>query len=281
MSAHLGRRPAEHAIRGNQRQSEAIRRHQRSSDVISAPARARDAPQSDRGSPRRRCSLVAHGQYARPRRPVAVAPPSSQLRAGRRAAGAKPRTRSTAPVERDALHQWSSVVISGHQSTCGKGCPSWPQSVAASGHQWPSDAIRRHQQWLSADMMKAISGPRGPSHLWKHRRHDASRGRATTALTTALWGTCGHAACYDCTGACGGGGGGGVGGELIAETIRRLELERDPLARDEGRRTEHCACDQLAAHGLSRAHLMKEAIRQPISEALSKVQLGRPSGRPN
>ena len=266
------------AIRGNQRQSEAIRRHQRSSDVISAPARARDAPRSDRGSPRRRCSLVAHGQYARPRRPVAVAPPSSQLRAGRRAAGAKPRTRSTAPVERDALHQWSSVVISGHHSTCGKGCPS---SVVIRGHQWSSQHLWKHQQWLSADMMKAISGPRGPSHLWKHRRHDASRGRATTALTTALWGTCGHAACYDCTGACGGGGGGGVGGELIAETIRRLELERDPLARDEGRRTEHCACDQLATHGLSRAHLMKEAIRQPISEALSKVQLGRPSGRPN
>ena len=94
------------------------------------------------------------------------------------------------------------------------------------------------------------------------------------ALTTALWGTCGRAARYDCTGAGGGGGVGGVGGELIAEAIRRLELKRDPLARDEGRRTEHCACDQPAAHGLSRAHLMKEAIKQPISEAYSEIQSG-------
>jgi len=108
------------AIRGNQRPSEAIRRHQRSTAHLHEPrphvnrigrAHRSAAPkshvdrmlacdgrqQSDAIRGNQTSSEVISGRYARLRRQVAVAPPSSLLRVGRRAAGAKPRTRSTAP----------------------------------------------------------------------------------------------------------------------------------------------------------------------------------------
>jgi hypothetical protein len=109
------------AIRGNQRPSEAIRRHQRSTAHLHEPrphvnrigrAHRSAAPkshvdrmlacdgrqQSDAIRGNQTSSEVISGRCARLRRQVAVAPPSSLLRVGRRAAGAKPRTRSTAPV---------------------------------------------------------------------------------------------------------------------------------------------------------------------------------------
>ena len=120
-----GHEPIAPAIRGHQKPSEAIRRHQRSSTHLHEPrphvnrigrAHRSAAPkshvdgmlacdgrqQSDAIRGNQTSSEVISGRCARLRRQVAVAPPSSLLRVGRRAAGAKPRTRSTAPVVR----QW-------------------------------------------------------------------------------------------------------------------------------------------------------------------------------
>ena len=83
-------------------------------------------------------------------------------------------------MERDALHQWSSVVISGHQSTCGKGCPS---SVVISGHQWSSQHLWKGMPFISGHPWSSvvITAPVETSAV-AICRHDEGNQRSSRAI---------------------------------------------------------------------------------------------------